>query len=608
MQVIKPFAVALVLVLTPLADAQWSQDPAVNLSVADAASDQILAKLAPTPDGGTWISWYDGIGTGFDVRIQKLDAQGVEVFAHAGLLVVDRGFSSVQDYALDLDASGNALLVFRDDSGAGVQITAAKVTALGALAWGASGVQLTSTTAFVAAPKICGTSDGGAVVAWTQNSSARVRKINAGGALEWASDVVLTPGVGSYSPSDLHDHGTDAILSFVHQSGGFGSPRHLLTQKFNSLGAPLWGASHVAVFDGGSLQFGNFPTFVPDGSGGAVFSWYDTASVQFQVYAQHVLPGGAEAFPHNGSAGSTNATRERVSPSATYDPVSGHTFMFWEEQTMGQSGLYGQKFSAGGARTWGASGIQYVPLGSASLTTVRTLAPFAPLAGVEVAWSVTPSFGTDQLFAARVDPAGTFDVGPFDLASTPSVKSRLAVARATTGDALYVWTDDRVDSGDVLAQSVNCAGGLGSPGASYCTAGTTANGCTASISAAGFPSATLSSGFELTASGVEGNKDGLFFYGSNGKQANAWGNGSSFQCVVPPVQRAGLISGTGTSGACDGVFTQDLNARWCPTCPKPGQNPGAGAVVQAQLWFRDPSNTSNQTTSLSDAVQFTVCP
>jgi hypothetical protein len=37
-------------------------------------------------------------------------------------------------------------------------------------------------------------------------------------------------------------------------------------------------------------------------------------------------------------------------------------------------------------------------------------------------------------------------------------------------------------------------------------------------------------------------------------------------------------------------------------------NPGAGAQVQAQLWYRDPQNTSNQTTSLSDAIEFLVAP
>ena len=122
------------------------------------------------------------------------------------------------------------------------------------------------------------------------------------------------------------------------------------------------------------------------------------------------------------------------------------------------------------------------------------------------------------------------------------------------------------------------------------------------------PSASATSGFTLNAFDVEGGKDGLFFFGTNGRQANPWGNGTSFQCVVPPVKRGGILTGTGTTGLCDGTFDQDLNALWCATCPKPGHNPGAGAVVQAQLWYRDPANTSNQTTSLSNAMEFTVAP
>ncbi len=144
--------------------------------------------------------------------------------------------------------------------------------------------------------------------------------------------------------------------------------------------------------------------------------------------------------------------------------------------------------------------------------------------------------------------------------------------------------------------------------ANYCTAGLSANGCSALLSASGTASATALSGFDLTATGVEGNKDGLFFFAANGRQANSWGSGTSFQCVVPPVSRGGLRNGTGTSGLCDGAFSQDLNALWCPSCLAPFKNPGAGVVVQAQLWYRDPFNTSNQTTSLSDAIEFNVGP
>ena len=140
---------------------------------------------------------------------------------------------------------------------------------------------------------------------------------------------------------------------------------------------------------------------------------------------------------------------------------------------------------------------------------------------------------------------------------------------------------------------------------SYCTAGTSSSGCQATLGATGTSSASAATGFSVNATGVEGGKDGLYFYGSNGRQANSWGNGTSLQCVVPPVRRAGILTGAGTPGACDGVFAQDLNARWTAN---PSHNPGAGAVVQLQLWYRDPQNTSNQTTSLSEGLEFTVQP
>ena len=142
----------------------------------------------------------------------------------------------------------------------------------------------------------------------------------------------------------------------------------------------------------------------------------------------------------------------------------------------------------------------------------------------------------------------------------------------------------------------------------YCTAGTSASGCTALIGASGSPSASAPSGFVVSASGVEGSKDGMFFFGTSGKQANPWGNGTSYQCVKPPVKRTGLLAGTGTAGACDGFFSRDLNAFWCPSCPGSAANPGAGAMGQAQLWYRDPASTSNEPTSLSDAVEFYVTP
>ena len=126
---------------------------------------------------------------------------------------------------------------------------------------------------------------------------------------------------------------------------------------------------------------------------------------------------------------------------------------------------------------------------------------------------------------------------------------------------------------------------LAAPGfVNYCKPGTSASGCLALISGKGMPSATAPSGFFLQAAGGEGKNDGMFFFGWSGRQASPWGNGTSLQCVVPPTKRAGLLQGFGANGSCDALFSMDLNARWCPTCPKAPHNPGgrrprAGAAL-----------------------------
>jgi predicted outer membrane repeat protein len=146
----------------------------------------------------------------------------------------------------------------------------------------------------------------------------------------------------------------------------------------------------------------------------------------------------------------------------------------------------------------------------------------------------------------------------------------------------------------------------GTYGVNYCTAGTSAAGCQAMIGSSGEPSATTGSGFVVFANGGE-DRWGLILFGTNGRQANPWGNGTSFQCVAPPASRTPPEK-SGFSGGCGGVIQVDLNSLWCAACPKPQANPGAGARVQIQGWYRDPLSTSSQPTSLSDAREIEVQP
>jgi hypothetical protein len=142
----------------------------------------------------------------------------------------------------------------------------------------------------------------------------------------------------------------------------------------------------------------------------------------------------------------------------------------------------------------------------------------------------------------------------------------------------------------------------------YCTAGTTSNGCLASIGGAGTPSVSSGSGYTLSVISVEGQQQGLIFYGINnsGFTASVWGGGSSYLCVKAPMQRMGVLYSGGTSGACDGAFALDFNAYLAAHPSALGQPFAPGRHVFAQGWFRDPPSAS--TTNLSNALEFLVGP
>ena len=235
-----------------------------------------------------------------------------------------------------------------------------------------------------------------------------------------------------------------------------------------------------------------------------------------------------------------------------------------------------------------------------------------------------------------IDPITGFPIEPGDILMPPpllGMPPTIFVAAENLGLSTmrFFGFPDDVDALDITPPMIDCNGNgiedgvdlvMGAPDCNgnlvldscespvnYCTAGHSASGCQALLTATGTASASAPSGFVVAAGTVEGPKGGLFFYGQNGRQANPWGNSTSYQCVVPPVKRGALLTPSGTIGLCDGAFSVDLNATWCPICPKPLHAPTPGVPLQIQLWYRDPANTANnQKTSLSDALEVIPCP
>jgi hypothetical protein len=136
----------------------------------------------------------------------------------------------------------------------------------------------------------------------------------------------------------------------------------------------------------------------------------------------------------------------------------------------------------------------------------------------------------------------------------------------------------------------------------YCTAKVSSGGCTPAISSSGSPSASSGSGFVISASQVEPDKFGVFFYGKTGKAALPFSGGTL--CVEAPFIRVATLN-SGGFGPCSGTYGVNFNA-WIAGGSDPAlvecQN------VFAQYWFRDPGFAPPNNSGLTDAIEFVINP
>ncbi len=155
--------------------------------------------------------------------------------------------------------------------------------------------------------------------------------------------------------------------------------------------------------------------------------------------------------------------------------------------------------------------------------------------------------------------------------------------------------------GDIIGLDFFSIGRLPAP-STYCTGSTNSLGCSARIVSTGVlhPSASEPSGFDIRGVDMLSDKQGLLFYGLNGRNAVPFSSG--FLCVKSPLRRTG-IQNSGGSGSCTGSFSLDFNARVAS-----GVDPALapGVKVNCQYWSRDPAAPS--TTHITNALEFVLAP
>ena len=157
---------------------QWSTDPAVNNPINIMSGEQAIPKIATCPNGDTYIASFSSESGNYNVRMQRLNAQGVPQWTTNGILISDNPQDSwLTDWDMTADNANHAILVFPDIRNGGANVVAYRISPTGSFVWGDDGIVL-STGDGNYSPKVTATAAGNAIVAWPQEDVIHVQKIS----------------------------------------------------------------------------------------------------------------------------------------------------------------------------------------------------------------------------------------------------------------------------------------------------------------------------------------------------------------------------------------------------------------------------------------------
>ncbi len=469
------FVICLPLVAIPAAPAraQWQVDGG---PVCTAANIQANPAIVADGSGGTIIVWQDlRGGTTHDIYAQHVLSSGaVDPAWPVDGRALCTALNDQNSPAIVSDGAGGAIVTWQDlRGGSTYNIYAQHVLASGAVdpAWPADGRALCSAADDQGFPQIVGDGAGGAIVTWSDlragfpNFDIYAHHVLASGAVDpaWPTDGrVLTAAANSQeSPRIASDALGGAIVTWSDFRDG--TSYDIYAQRVLASGAvdPAWTVDGSAVCTAAIHQFS--PTIIPDGSGGAIISWYDVRNGDFDIYAHRIQSSGAvdPAWPADGRALCTAAGHQRL-PQLIGDGAGGAIVTWYDGRGVGND-IYAHHVQASGTLDllW--------PTDGRALCTA-TNNQFVPQivadgsGGAIVTWKDLRNGINYDVYAQHVQASGAVDPAwPTDgsaLCTAANDQDAPVIASDGVGGAVVAWYDFRGVSSDIYAQRVYASGGV----------------------------------------------------------------------------------------------------------------------------------------------------
>lgn len=450
------------ILLCPLVEAQWSNNPAINTAICTNAGTQFNPVTATDGAGGMIVAWADDRNGSYkDVYAQLISASGVLQWPSGGVAICTAAGAQT-DVRIASDGSGGAVITWTDNrTFTGDNIYAQRINASGAVQWTADGIAICTSASTQSNRAIISDGSGGAILTWEDlrnlnNRDIYAQRINTSGAALWTTDgvAICTAGQPQTNPVLCGDGSSGAVLAW--EDFRTGNDRDIYAQKIDASGTVQWTANGVAICTSGLNQF--VPAILGDGSGGAFIVWEDYRMTQWDIYAQRIGMSGSVSWTANGVVISAAANNQMV-PVLASDGAGG-AIVAWEDVRGGTYyDIYAQRFDPSGAVQWTSNG---VAVSTSSFDQRIPAITEDGSGGAIIAWYDFRGGSNYDIYAQRLAANGTsqWTTNGSAMSTAGSNQTYPLILFDGIGGALLAWTDLRNGNADIYAAFVSLAGAL----------------------------------------------------------------------------------------------------------------------------------------------------
>lgn len=388
------------------AKAQWNANPFENNPICTAEDIQFNARAVSDGNGGSVIVWHDYRHYYINIYAQHIDNDGYNQWENDGIIITTGEY---EQFAPEIISDGNNgyIIVWMDDRN-DRDIYAQKINQNGEVQWTENGVPICTASTSQWSPKLVSDNAGGAIITWydyrNELPDIYVQRINGDGNVLWNVDGIGICTSAGYqnNPQITSDLTGGAFISWNDYRNSDSSDVYI--QHINSEGNISWTENGVVLCDANDFQSG--PLTIDDSNGGAVITWADRRTGEYDIYAQRVNNQGETLWASNGIAICSAENHQSFHKVIKSDNNS--FIITWEDRRNTSDGntgfdIYAQLLNMEGSVNWTENGI---PICNSYYNQYNPTITTDGLGGAFIAWEDYRSADSKDLYIQHINASG----------------------------------------------------------------------------------------------------------------------------------------------------------------------------------------------------------